>query len=98
MQYHEQKANVEYRLKKLSSEMDRLYSLTKETLGDFNATLVAKSVRCVSGILTSATISTPVYYVLSLLFGMGLSVALIILIEIYRRKFKNGEFSGEYYN
>lgn len=77
--------------KKLKTACDRfndLYLLTKDTIDDYNAYKSAKSIACISGVVSHKTVSTVFYYGVSLVIAIMLGL-LICGAAVYIEKNEN---------
>ncbi len=84
---------LETSLKNTCEKFNELYSLTKDTIDDYNSYKSAQSIACISGVVAHKTASTVFYYavglVLALMFGF-----LICGVLVYIKK-NETETAGE---
>lgn len=86
---------LEKSLENTCEKFNKLYALTKNTIGDYNAYKSAQSIACVSGVVAHKTVNTVFYYavgfVLALMFGF-----LICGVLVYIKKNETeAETAGE---
>ena len=76
---------LEKRLADTCEKYNNLYALTKSTIEDYNTYKSAKSIKCISGVVSHKSTSTVFYYavsvILALMLGVVLSVLLMYLIK-----------------
>ena len=84
---------LETSLENTCEKFNELYSLTKDTIDDYNSYKSAQSIACISGVVAHKTVSTVFYYavglVLALMFGF-----LICGVLVYIKK-NETETTGE---
>ena len=72
---------------KLTSEKyNNLYALTKSTIEDYNTYKSAKSIKCISGVVSHKSTSTVFYYAVSIILALMLGVVLSVLLMYLRKK------------
>lgn len=81
-------AELEKKLKNTCDKFNGLYSLTKDTIDDYNAYKSAKSIACISGVVSHKTVSTVFYYGVSLVIAFMLWI-LICGAAVYIEKNEN---------
>lgn len=81
-------AELEKRLENTCGKFNDLYSLTKETIDDYNAYKSAKSIACISGVVSHKTVSTVFYYAVSFVVAFMLGF-LICGVLVYIEKKEN---------
>ena len=74
---------LETSLKNTCEKFNELYSLTKDTIDDYNSYKSAQSIACISGVVAHKTASTVFYYavglVLALMFGFLICGVLVYI-------------------
>ncbi len=84
---------LETRLESACEKFNKLYSLTKDTIDDYNSYKSAQSIACISGVVAHKTVSTVFYYAVGLVLALMLGF-LICGVLVYIRKDET-ETAGE---
>lgn len=90
----ELKKELEKRLENICEKFNNLYSLTKNTIDDYNTFKSAKSISCISGVVAHKTVSTVFYYTVSLVIALMLGIlicGILTYLQKKRLKVKNNE-------
>ncbi len=68
-----------------------LYTLTKSTIDDYNTYKSAKSIECISGVVSHKSTSTVFYYMVSIVMALMLGVVLSVLLGYIAKENAYGE-------
>lgn len=82
---------LEKRLTNTCEKFNDLYSLTKNTIDDYNTYKSAKSIECISGVVAHKSTSTVFYYTVSLVIALMLGVVLSVLLGYINKKEDDSE-------
>ena len=82
----ELQGELEKRLADTCEEYNNLYALTKSTIEDYNTYKSAKSIECISGVVSHKSTSTVFYYAVSIILALMLGVVLSVLLMYLRKK------------
>ena len=77
---------LEKRLADTCEKYNNLYALTKSTIEDYNTYKSAKSIKCISGVVSHKSTSTVFYYAVSIILALMLGVVLSVLLTYLRQK------------
>ena len=77
---------LEKRLADTCEKYNNLYALTKSTIEDYNTYKSAKSIECISGVVSHKSTSTVFYYAVSIILALMLGVVLSVLLMYLRKK------------
>ena len=76
---------LEKRLADTCEKYNNLYALTKSTIEDYNTYKSAKSIECISGVVSHKSTSTVFYYAVSIILALMLGVVLSVLLTYLRK-------------
>lgn len=77
---------LENRLRDTCDKYNDLYALTKSTIDDYNTYKSAKSIKCISGVVSHKPTSTVFYYTVSIILAIALGVAFSIILMYTSKK------------
>ena len=84
-------SEIETRLNDTCNKFNSLYSLTKNTIDDYNAYKSAKSIASISGVVSHKTVSTIFYYAVSFVLALMLGFLICGVIVYIEKKENTGE-------
>ena len=76
---------LEKRLADTCEKYNNLYALTKSTIEDYNTYKSAKSIKCISGVVSHKSTNTVFYYAVSIILALMLGVVLSVLLTYLRK-------------